>query len=378
VLAALCAHPKSQALCARAGQVVLAAAVQQRPEVLSGPQVIELGEQPLEPIARAEAQTEFGNLVEVLDEGATSPTHWLLLDAAVALHVARSWPLGGAATLVSQLVWLAGATPCNPWTLLDDCLESASAEQLWQEATAQVPAASATVQLGIALAVVGATSPAAVAFKDALCRASAVPAVRQVLENGQITGALSGEVGRRRPAAWSTALGAVTGWLLLRGLARLTARYLLGARRVGELRVERQCVTLIQRRRLLGREFSERRTTLPLQSLTQLTRETRFVGMGIYFGLLSLCVGTLVGMGLVVDSVRVAGGSPSLLTSGLLIILAGLVLDFVLSSLARYRTGKTSVLIVPQRGRPLVLDRVPSADADAWLRKLSALSALTR
>jgi hypothetical protein len=115
-----------------------------------------------------------------------------------------------------------------------------------------------------------------------------------------------------------------------------------------------------------------------LAALTQLTRETRFAGMGVYLGLLSLCVGTLVGTGLLVDSVRVAGGSPSLLISGVIVILAGVVLDLVLSSLARYRTGKTSVVIVPSRGRPLVLDRVPSAEADAWLRKLSTLSALSR
>jgi hypothetical protein len=66
-LAALRSHAHSEALCARVARVVLAAATERRAEVLVGSQVIELAAPELEQLGRSDANTEFGNLLEILD-----------------------------------------------------------------------------------------------------------------------------------------------------------------------------------------------------------------------------------------------------------------------------------------------------------------------
>lgn len=91
--------------------------------------------------------------------------------------------------------------------------------------------------------------------------------------------------------------------------------------------------------------------------------------MSFYAGLLALAVGSYVGVATLVDGVRAA--SPSLLLTGLVIVAAGIGLDFLLGSLAPGATGRVRVAFVPRKGPTVCIGNVDAKRADAALRKLS-------
>jgi hypothetical protein len=67
----------------------------------------------------------------------------------------------------------------------------------------------------------------------------------------------------------------------------------------------------------------------------------------------------------------VRAASPSLLGAGLVIMILGLAVDFVLSSIAPAASGRCRVLLVPRSGRRLCVGGVDIQSADAMLSRLS-------
>jgi len=67
----------------------------------------------------------------------------------------------------------------------------------------------------------------------------------------------------------------------------------------------------------------------------------------------------------------VRAASPSLLASGLVIVVLGLALDFALSSVAPGAKGRCRLLVVPRDGEKLCVAGVEPHRADAVLARLS-------
>jgi hypothetical protein len=120
---------------------------------------------------------------------------------------------------------------------------------------------------------------------------------------------------------------------------------------------------------LLGRTLRDRDVVVPRAALARATREVRYPRLALYLGLLSLALGSYLGLAAFADGVRAA--SPSLLLWGIAIIGVGLGLDFVLYSLAPGMRGRCRLVVVPRDGRALCVAGVDTARADAFLARLS-------
>jgi hypothetical protein len=166
-----------------------------------------------------------------------------------------------------------------------------------------------------------------------------------------------------------TGLLAITGLLLLIELGRLVGRYVLSLRRTAEVRVSAAGLEVRTRTVMLGRTLLESASVIPRDGLVRVTREIRYPGLPMYAGLVALAIGSYIGVGLFVDGAR--AGSPSMLGTGLLIALLGLVIDFALSSLIPGARGRSRLLIVPRRGPVLCLTSVDVASADRILGRLA-------
>ncbi len=369
-------HPHSFALCTRVSQIVLTAADRRQAEWLSSPEVAEIPPGQLLELTQDQAETSAGNLLEVLDRGATRASEWNALGAAVALTVSRSWSELPAAETLDQLSWLAAHTPCSPWLFLDACLEDAR-DTFWQAAADACDKWSQATQLAVAAGVISAASPPALAFKTTLADASESPVLRHLLQFGTPTGSLSGELvaGPSRP--WVLVLKAVTGWLLVAGVGRLVARFVLGARQPAQLSISAAGLQIVSQRRMLGRSLGERTSVTPLAEVGSLSRETRFARAGLYAGLLALAVGSYLGSSMMLDGVRVPGGSPSLLGFGVLAVIVGLVLDLAFSALDHLRRGQTRLIIQTRQHGALSLRGLSADRVDEWLKRAAALRGLS-
>jgi hypothetical protein len=154
-------------------------------------------------------------------------------------------------------------------------------------------------------------------------------------------------------------------------LARLVLRWVLAFRRPASLSIGPNGLELNQRTELLGKVLRERATVVPLNGLVRVTREVRYARIGMYAGLIALVIGSYFGMGLLVDAVRVPGGSISLFGLAALMMVLGLALDFTFSNAADTARGKCRVLVVPQRGRPMCLASLDPVRADAMLASIA-------
>jgi hypothetical protein len=154
-------------------------------------------------------------------------------------------------------------------------------------------------------------------------------------------------------------------------------RFALGYRRPAQLRLSDRGLEISTRSELLGRILSESETLIPLSNLSSIAREVRFARLGLYAGLLSLVGGTYIGVGLLVDGVRVPGGSPSLLGLGLAAIALGIALDYVLAVVIGAARKKCRVVIVPIHGRALCVEGLDPAATDVVLASVASTLAGT-
>ncbi len=375
-------HPEVESLAAYVRAVALAAARARKRGFASTGEA--LPDVDVAPPARDAAATPLGNLLEVLEQGTHSPEQRALLGALLALGIAGELPSTPEAELelAALLVWLAAHTPVNALASADAALGD-KADALWAAVARIVdsPAAAGAdfdvaESLVAAVALGASKSPQAQTAARDLAEQSGNPLLRAVL------GAPRGEGGTRlggelSPAPYGplvTALLAVTGILLVLGIARLIGRFALAYRRPARVAVTSRGLELSHRTEMLGRVLRDRQTLVPLSNLARVTREVRFARAGLYAGLLALVLGSYFGMGLFVDGLRVPGGSFPLLGLAVLVIVVGLVVDFALSSVADSARGRCRVVVVPRKGRKLCIGELDPARADAMLEALAARS----
>jgi hypothetical protein len=371
VLTGLRNHPQSERLCARVADVCLSAARAKRADWLCA-QTVSAEPGPLTALSPTEAETEFGNVLSILDRGAQTPVEWCVLAAALALSVARQWPTaprdsGPSPTEREQLglvAWLAAHTGCNAWAFLsldDTCGEG----PLWTDVEKTLDEWGAAEQLALAVGTMEAGSDPALRLKAMWLERSGNPAIASLLETSTTSPWLDGQVGSPRTNGLLFALQVVTGYALLKTLFASFSRYVLWRRRQARLRVSPRGVEISSKTHVLGQVFKETSELIPLADIQEIRRETRYSGAGLYVGLGCLLLGSLVGSGLVLDGLRVPGTSPSLLTVGAGLILLGLIVDFALSHWTKTVAGR-GVLVFKRSGGPSVLihDLEPTGPAE--------------
>jgi hypothetical protein len=326
-----------------------------------------------------EANTSLGNVRAVLERGIENPDEQNLLGALLAIGVARALPevTEQLQTMTSNLVWLAAHTPCSALEFLDDALGERSGV-IWEAIAriARAPGLSSpdfgnTEGLVAAAALCRSESEVAHRTRLHLAQNASDPVLRALLSCGSSKNELAGELRSPPFGPIATALLAVTLLLFIgRGLS-LIARFALAYRRPATLRIGPEGLELKHRIELMGRVLRDRATLVPLSNLSRVTREVRFARVGLYAGLSALVIGTYFGVGLIVDGVRVPGGSPPLLGMAVTCIIVGLGLDFLLSTAADSARGKCRIVIVPQIGRQLCVGSLDPVSADAMLMSIA-------
>ena len=397
VLTALRQHPQSERLCARIAEVCSAAARAKEEAWLSG-RTVSSEAASLTELSPEDADTEFGNVLGILDRGAQTPVEWCVLGAATAIHLVRSLASGAQdhsspqsdgetagdtpllertslsdAALLDDAAWLAAHTGCDPWAFLS-LDEEPQIQQLWPLVDQRRTRWSAPEQLALAVGMMEAGSKEALALKANWMEQAGQPTLLAVLEASSTSSWLDGNL-RHVPSPTLLFIQTISGYLLLKSLFRITSHYLLWKRRRCRFRVSPRGLEIVSTTTLLGRPFRERRHLIPLSEITHITRQTRYAGTVIYVGLACLILGTFFGTGLIVDGLRAPGTSPSLLWVGLGLILGALCGDFAASHWSRVVGGKGELLIRRRGARRLNLTELESPTTHEVIERLSRLRA---
>jgi len=379
VFVALSENPRLDALAEFVRSAALDAAAARRPDFGSRfhAEPIPLST-PVE-LTPEDADTPFGNVVHVLQHGIENAEQQALLACLLAVGVARSLPETPeeVQALTTHLIWLAAHTTCNAFEYLDEALTD-RAGVIW-EAVARVvrapqliaPDFGDTEALVSAAALCRGHSEVAHRARLHLAQNTTDPVLKALLSGGSGPTELVGELGAPPFGPVATVLLAVTLLLFLGRALNLVARFALAYRKPATLRIGPQGLELTHRIELMGRVIRDRSTLVPLANLSRVTREVRYARVGLYAGLGALVLGTYFGMGLIVDGVRVPGGSPPLLGMAVTCIVVGLGLDFLLSTAADSARGRCRIVIVPQKGRKMCVGALDPLSADAMLTRIA-------
>jgi hypothetical protein len=383
IVEALARHPQSEPLVRFVRDAALEAAAARRQDFASRFHGATPHATPKLPdgLTRSDADTAYGNVVEVLERGVREPLEAELLGALLALS-ARREPDSEAEerAFVTHLVWLAAHTPVNALPALDGATpERDTVFQAIAVAAADPQRAAADfgrAEALVAAAALGVSSAQAApaARAEALATSEDLSVRALLLAGAADLSPLSGELVVAPLAPAATAVLALSLLLFAWQALRLVARFVFAYRRPAVLRLTPRGLELTHQVMLLGKVLRDRSTLVPLANLSRVTRETRYARLGLYAGLVALVLGTYFGMGLFVDGLRVPGGSSALLEMAAATMIAGLAIDFVLSSLADSARGKCRLLVEPRSGRRLCVSGVDPASADAMLAGLATSS----
>jgi len=166
---------------------------------------------------------------------------------------------------------------------------------------------------------------------------------------------------------WLTAILTFSPFLVLRQSAALVGRWLLGYRNEARLRVIETGLELVYRRQLLGRVIREVMVLVPTNELGKVSREVRYRGALLYAGLGALILGSYLGVGMLLDGLRVPGGSLPLISTGVLTVLAGLGLDFLATTAFDSFRGRDRLRITHRSGHSFSLGNADPKDVETFL-----------
>ena len=328
-----------------------------------------------------DAATELGNALTVLERGPEDDTERALVSALWAHAIAEAPPKGRDEEdrLATDTLWLATHTAFDATSLLDRALGD-GATDIWDAIADRVRRVDQgklpTLGRGEALlgcaALVSSTSASATKHVASLATEVKDRAFARVL-GGKAAAApgetLHGELAIAPRGPVVTALLAFTGILFVMHAAQLVAKLALAYKRPAEVTFSETGVRVRAHTLLLGRRVRDRDIVILREGLVRATREVRYPRLAFYAGLLALAVGSYVGVATLVDGVRAA--SPSLLLTGLLVIAVGVLLDFVLGTIAPGTAGHCRIVFVLRKGSPVCVAALEPKVADAALAKLA-------
>jgi hypothetical protein len=332
-------------------------------------------------LTTSDFETPFGNVATLLAEGVGTPAEALLLGSLLAL-AAREEPAteDDEQRLVANMTWLSAHTPCDALLALDAA--AGQREGVWRAvARIAIDPAEVAPDFGrpealLAAAALGASLSAEAASPRtrALARAEDQQARALLAVGGLAREPLLGELLPTPFGPVTTAVFAVTLVLGAYQLARLVARLVFGYRRPASFTLTERGLELTYRVELLGKVLKERTVLVPLPNLASVTREVQYPRAGLYAGLAALVIGTYFGMGLFVDALRVPGGSSSLMSMAVALIVAGLAIDFLLSSALDGIRGRCRLLVEPRKGRTLCVGAIDADRAELMLASITAVA----
>jgi len=341
-------------------------------------------------VERDDAATAGGNLLGILERGPATPfEHALVAAFAVAgfgdrMHLASPEERAGiAARFVRHADFLETATPYAVYPFVVGLLRSDTVAEVrvaLEEALLTADRAGDESPRARSVAAARLTALGAAGGGESLLRIASRatdPAVRALanLLGGGATGheaeavaTLAGRAGRAPNDSLRTLVRVVTGLALLGWVAR-TVGFLVGLRRVVEVRIVAGALRVRRRTTLLGKTLRETDETWTFNAVAGAARSRRWAALPLLAGLGALAAGVLVGVLVLVDGVRAA--DPSLLLVGAAVVLSGVLLDLVLDVLAPARASRVAVDVRLLSGRSVRLCAVPLADADRFLSALA-------
>jgi hypothetical protein len=340
-------------------------------------------------LAREAAVTPFGDALKVLERGPEDDAERALACALAAHAVAEAPPKGREEEdrAATDLLWLAVHTPFDATGLLDRALGDAASD-LWDAVADRVrridqgKLSPGMAMLGRGEALVGGVALAQSSSKSAARHAAALAGevrdrkLAHVLAGRAPAAAeaerITGEITASPRSTVVTVLLAFTGILFIMHAVRIVARLALAYRRPAEVTLSGDNVRIRFRTELLGRTLRDRDVVIQRAGLVRATREVRYPRAAFYAGLLALALGTYFGIGWLVEGARAA--SPSMLLTGLLVVVIGIALDFALGSIAPGATGRCRMLFVPREGPKLCVAGVDAKRADAAISRLAPRS----
>ena len=346
------------------------------------------------PLDRADAESEFGNVLAILERGAEDSAERAIVAAFVAAGVMRELEKvpGEAAERrwADRLCFLAAHAGFDPLAACPDGvlptvlrpLYRAIAEHARHIDAGKVPSADraellvAAASLADAVELLGAAdelasvvSRLAADMTDAtaarIITARAADAPATVVQSSPAGAFIRGHLAPLPRGTALTFLYAITGWLILRSLFLLIARYVLSLKRDAKIGLTQQGIEVDAKVAILGRELRDLSAHYPANGLASITRETRFPSLHVYVGLAALLCGTYAGVTALAWGVP--SSSPRLIGYGILALLGGVVLDLLITSIVPGGRGRCRIVIVPKRGRRLCVAGVDAHAADRLL-----------
>jgi hypothetical protein len=328
-------------------------------------------------LPRADADTAFGNVLDVLGSGGDGEAQRALA-AGLYAHAIAEARRDDEHRLAGDILWLATHTAFDATPLLDRALGD-EADDVWtaiadrvrriDEGKSSAPARGEAIVGCAALS----ASESAVARKAALDLAPRLhdPTLARLLGAATHTPLrevrLEGEAMAAPRGPVLTAILALTGILFVMHALRMIAQLALAYRRPAEVSLTEAGIRMHTRTELLGRTLREREHVIVRAGLVRIVREVRYPRAAFYAGLLALALGSYIGVRAFVDGVRAA--SPSLLLTGLVVIVLGIAADFVLGSALPGAKGRVRVVFVPRTGKALCVGDVDAARADDALAR---------
>ena len=328
-------------------------------------------------LSRADAETAFGNALDVLGSGADGDAQRALA-ASLYAHAIAEARRDDDDRLAGDILWLATHTAFDATPLLDRALGD-EADDVWTaigDRIRRIDEGKGTTS-GRGEAIVGcaalSTSESAVARKVATDLAPRLhdPTLSRLL-SGAVQAPLAeirleGEAMAAPRGPVLTTILALTGILFAMHALRLVAQLALAYRRPAEVSLSDAGIRMRTRTELLGRTLREREHVIVRSGLVRVVREVRYPRAAFYAGLLALALGSYVGVRAFVDGVRAA--SPSLLLTGLVVVALGIAADFVLGSVLPGGRGRVRVVFVPRTGKAICVGGVDASRADDALAR---------
>jgi hypothetical protein len=328
-------------------------------------------------LSRTDADTAFGNALKVLGSGPEGEAERALA-AGLWAHAIAEARRDDDHRLSGDVLWLATHSAFDATSLLDRALGD-EADDVWTaigDRIRRIDEGKGTA-LGRGEAIVGCAalslseSPAARKVATALSTRLHDPTLSRLLAGAAEAPSrevrLEGEAVAAPRGLVMTAFLAVTGLLFVMHALRLVARFALTYRTPTQVSLTDAGVRVKTRTEMLGRTLREREHVIVRTGLVRIVREVRYPRAGFYAGLLALAVGSYIGVRAFVDGVRAA--SPSLLLTGLVVVVIGIAIDFVLGSLLPGVQGRVRIAFVPRTGKVLCVADIDATRADDALAR---------
>lgn len=347
-------------------------------------------------LERPDAQTDFGNVLAILERGAEDSAERAIVAAFVAAGVVRAIEADPALARkwAERLCWLGAHAGFDPLAAMPSDvdpsvlrpLHRAVAELARQIDLGKVPESDRAELLVATAALAEAVDgPSAdpetaqivsrlaadlsdpVAARLIVARAAEAPAT--VVQTGPSADALHGKLAPAPRSPVLTVIYALCGWLLIRGVAILIGDHVLGLKRDARVELVSSGLSLRAKVALLGRELRDVNALFPNDGIAEVRRDVRYPGLPLYVGLAALLIGTYAGVSFL--SWGVSAASPRLLGYGVLALLAGVVLDLVLTALLPGARGEVRLVIQPRKGGKVCVGHLELQATDRLLAELS-------